>query len=70
MLFEDLFHHSPCAGSPLAPNQRQMLKISSGLQIPNCTSKLWITNSRCTNSNNLIGHELLKTNTWTPLMTP
>jgi hypothetical protein len=30
MLFEDLFHHSPCAGSLLAPNQRQMLKISSG----------------------------------------
>ena len=70
MLFEGLFHRSPCAGSPLAPNERQMLKIFSGLNILNCTSKLWITNPGCTNSNNLIGHELFKTDTWTPRMTP
>src|ERR1700722_18270581 len=69
MLFENLFDHSPRAGASLPPNQRQMLKIPSGLQILDRTSKLRVTNSGCANRNNFIGHELLEMNAWTPLMT-
>ena len=46
-----------------------MLKISSGVQILNRFSEFWITNLRCANRYNFIGHELFQTNTRTPLTT-
>ena len=54
----------------LAPDNRQMFKVSSRLHVPNCTSKLRIRNLSSTNRNDFIGHERLKTNTRTPLMAP
>src|SRR5260370_8191145 len=52
----------------LAPDHRQSLEVWNGFQSFNRAAELWVGNSRGTNRNDFIRHELLEVHTWATLM--